>query len=133
MKTFSKTEIGRIKSLAKGGKTQYQIAKALHTRKQNVASFLAKRELGARSAFGEDVRKLRELGGDTYEDAVQKTKMLSKWLGKRVGKLTSAEQKMHQFWSGKTKEFRRSKFKTGAYDLSDKLMEDYESYFETPQ
>lgn len=137
-KQFTKTEIGRIKSLAGAGKTQYQIAKALHTRKQNVASYLKRASLGVRApttgavAFWKDVKKVKELLGYEREEAIKVTKVAPKWLEKRIAKLSEADQKMQKFWGEKSKEYRREMFKKGAIPLSGRLREDYEEYFTTP-
>ena len=137
-KKFSKTEIGRIKSLTKAGKTQYQIARALHTRKQNVASFLKKASLGVRApptgaaAFWKDVKKVKKLLGYERKEAIKVTKVAPKWLEKRVAKLSAPERKMHKEWARLTTEYRRAAFKKGGIPLSKRLMEDYEEYFTTP-
>lgn len=135
---FSKAEIRRIKSLTKAGKTQYQIARALHTRKQNVATYLRTASLGVRApptgavAFWKDVKKVKELLGYEREEAIKVTKVAPKWLKKRVARLSVAEQKMHKEWARLTTEYRRAAFKKGGIPLSKRLLEDYEEYFTTP-
>lgn len=138
VKKFSSAEKANIKALAGVGKTQYQIARALHTRKQNIASFLKSASLGVRApttgavAFWKDVKRIKEEFGYDREEAIKVMKHTPKWLNKRVAKLSEAEQKMHKEWAKYTTEYRRAMFKKGGIPLSTRLIEDYEEYFTTP-
>ena len=137
MKKFSNKEIGRIKSLTKKGKSQFQIAKALHTRKQNVATYLKKAKLGKRTTgatkFWKDVAEHKIKAEATRKEAIQAVKMYPKWLKRRVARLSEKEQIFHKEWAAFDREFRASEFAGGRPEgMTDKLMEDYEDYWETP-
>lgn len=138
MKQFSKTEARRIKLLVKKGKTQYQIARTLHTRKQNVATYLKKANIGKRTTgaarFWEDVKTTKKLGEYERKEAIRVTKMMPKWLKRRVAKLSEKERRFHEGWAKFDKEFRASEFaRTGRPEgMTDKMYEDYEDYWETP-
>jgi len=103
MKKFTKTEIKAISKYVKQGKSQYKIAKALHTRKQNISSFLAKKKLGKRAAneFWKDVKTYKELEDITRKEAIKHVKYAPKWFKKRQKRL-SAEEKardaMRKLW-----------------------------------
>ena len=136
-KKFSKTEIRRIKSLAKQGKSQFQIAKALHTRKQNVATFLKKAKIGKRATgaekFWKDVAEHKIKAEATRKEAIQAVKMYPKWLKRRVKRLSEKERIFHERWANLEKEMRAAEFMEGRPEgMSDKLHEDYENYWETP-
>ena len=122
-----------IRSLTAKGYSQKKIAKILHIRKTKVVSAQRQLGIGKKSAFAADVRKYRELMGGEYREAVKKTSMGERWLKKRVSKLSPEEQAMQKFWKSKDTEYRREQFKTGKFQgkLSEKLLEDYEKYFET--
>ena len=136
MKTFTKQEIGRIKGMILLDKTQYQIAKALHTRKQNVSTYLKSVSLGVRSAFQKDVTAVREITEDTYKHAVQSVKFSKKWLDKRTAKLSEADRVFQEEWAKLSRERRAAKWSEGRgypEGMSEKLREDYEDYWETPE
>ena len=136
MKTFTKQEIGRIKGMILLDKTQYQIAKALHTRKQNVSRYLIGASLGVRSAFQKDVAAIREIGELSYKDALHTTKFTTKWLKKRTVKLSKADRVFQEEWAKLSRDMRAAKWSEGRgypEGMSEKLREDYEDYWETPE
>jgi DNA-binding transcriptional MerR regulator len=120
-----------IRSLTAKGYSQKKIAKILHIRKTKVVVAQRALKVGKRSTFGKDVAKMRKDWGYDYRESVKKTSMTPKWLSKRVARLTEEEQAMHKFWKDKTREFRRQQFKAGTFNLSEKLLLDYELYFST--
>ena len=137
MKKFSKAQGIRIRSLTKKGKTQEQIALALHTRKQNVATYLKKAKIGKRTTgaarFWKDVKTTKKLGEYDYKGAIHATKIMPKWLKKRVARLSEKERLFHARWAAFDREFRASEFAKGRPEgMTDKMMEDYEDYWETP-
>jgi len=139
MKTFKTVEKARIKALASAGKTQYQIAKTLHTRKQNIASYLAKAGLGKRvpeagaKQFWKDVKAYKKIAEATRKEAIHAVKMYPKWLKRRVARLSEKERIFHERWEALTKSERASGWKKERPEgMSERLEEDYEDYWETP-
>lgn len=136
MKTFTKAETRRISSLSKAGKSQYHIARALHTRKQNISTFLRKGKITIPSGaekFWKDVKTYQKLSGDTHKEAIHRTKMMSKWKSKRVARRTEKERIFYERWEKLTAEERASGFSKGRPEgMSEKMHEDYEDYWETP-
>lgn len=136
-----------IKSLTKKGLSQKAIALKLKIRKTKVVAAQKKFKIGTRSAFGKDVAAFRGVTGESYKSAVHTIKMTEKWIGKRVKKLSEEEQAMQKAWARHKREYRRAAFKarkrksegrekyekTNPFELSQRILDTYENYFETEQ
>ena len=121
------------------GKTQYQIARALHTRKENVSRYLKEASLGVRAPktalFWSDVKAIKEMGEGTRKEAIHTAKFLPKWLKKRTAKLSEADRVFHEEWAKLERDMRAAKWSEARgypEGMSKKLREDYEDYWETP-
>ena len=140
MKNFTLKEISHIKAMVRIGKTQYQIARALHTQKQNVATYLKAVSLGVRAPktadFWSDVKAIKQMGEGTRKEAIHTVKFFPKWLKKRTAKLSEADRIFFEEWSKLDRDMRAAKWSEGRgypEGMSEKLREDYEDYWETPE
>ena len=129
-----KKAIKRGVTTLKGLQRELRVKKIPVSRKA-ISDWRIKTRVGKRSAFAEDVRGYMKASGETdYSIARKKTLMYPKWLDKRVGRLSIEEQKMYKEWCKLDREFRHSEFSKARgkpKGLSEKLLRDYEDYFET--
>jgi len=140
MTGLTKAQQKKIHKLAKEGKTQGQIAKAIHKQKLPVSKYMQAQGLGTRKVSGStlfwrDVKSTKELLQIPHKEATEIIFKSSKWKEKRFNRLSELNRMAAEKWADldrKARAIRMREFKRG--DFRDNVgvsPEDYENYFET--